>query len=540
MGAYGPGIAWPQHPIHAWAGADALFQWNMLPAAFTKLYIPLQKWAWPGAANRLPAAGTLDVLTTTELFLQFIEDMCSTLKHANANANSEEGHDVLEVWCRAPVHLVALSTQLLQDPAVVGPAGLAAKPAAWLPPGQQLVKGWCTRLANRVCQMADRAGLVDVPHCGFVMSSEMHVLSALVDHVPMQPAAERALALLLVTLGFAMPLITVLKLVGEDDIRPDSQLAAALEELRVLLSQVPAHQVQGWLEAVDGTCGEAILNHALVAAALKLQLPHLTAPATKESVRVETGNAAGKQYVDRLEAAASWAWKQVQATSNASASEEERCKAQQLCSLLLTDPEMLDVLLALHDIRAAQLAGLNLSLRLAAAQALQARQQCMAQSLLLAASHPQWEAQRAEAVCNLLTLVEALSRDVELGDYTGKDISPVFILDKQHAGQPQLWLHNLLGSPMTTGWPGPLPAARTKGTAQPSAQGAGGGNSSRQGSGSTGAQLDLRVVNSYAHICHALSSLVLQQPQPLERMRLFSTTTPAPDRECLFAALRYF
>ncbi|KAL6748886.1 hypothetical protein V8C86DRAFT_3146167, partial [Haematococcus lacustris] len=62
-----------------------------------------------------------------------------------------------------------------------------------------------------------------------------------------------------------------------------------------------------------------------------------------------------EQYVDRLEAAASWAWKQVQATSKASASEEERCKAQQLCSLLLTDPEMLDVLLALHDIRAAQL-----------------------------------------------------------------------------------------------------------------------------------------------------------------------------------------
>ncbi|KAJ9515524.1 hypothetical protein QJQ45_021660 [Haematococcus lacustris] len=272
MGAYGPGIAWPQHPIHAWAGADALFQWNMLPAAFTKLYIPLQKWAWPGAANRLAAAGTLDVLTTTELFLQVRYTAC-----CGAELISLLAVDL------APVHLVALSTQLLQDPAVVGPAGLAAKPAAWLPPGQQLVKGWCTRLANRVCQMADRAGLVDVPHCGFVMSSEMHVLSALVDHVPMQPAAERALALLLVTLGFAMPLITVLKLVGEDDIRPDSQLAAALEELRVLLSQVPAHQVQGWLEAVDGTCGEAILNHALVAAALKLQLPHLTAPATKES-----------------------------------------------------------------------------------------------------------------------------------------------------------------------------------------------------------------------------------------------------------------
>ncbi|GFH06373.1 hypothetical protein HaLaN_00992, partial [Haematococcus lacustris] len=70
---------------------------------------------------------------------------------------------------------------------------------------------------------------------------------------------------------------------------------------------------------------------------------------------------------------------------------------------------------------------------------------------------------------------------------------------------------------MTTNWPAALPAnsrqraksrapwASSEGTEQPP---------------------DLWVVNSYAHICHALSSLVLQQPQPLERMNLFSTTTP--------------
>ncbi|KAL6751612.1 hypothetical protein V8C86DRAFT_3141993 [Haematococcus lacustris] len=281
IGGYGPGIAWPKHPMHAWVEEDALHQWNTLPAAFTKLYITLWKRAWPRAANRLAAAGSLDLLATTELFLQFLEEACSSIKPTNAS--SGESHDLLETFCKAPVHLLALSVQLLQDTAVVGPAGLAARPAAWLPPGQQLVKGWCTRLATRICQVADVIGLVDFPHSGFVMSSEMHVLSALVDHVPMQPAAERALALLLVTLGFAMPLITVLKLVGEDDIRPDSELAAALQELQELLSQVPAHQVQGWLEAVDGTGGEAFLNHALVAAAWKLQLPHLTAPATKET-----------------------------------------------------------------------------------------------------------------------------------------------------------------------------------------------------------------------------------------------------------------
>ncbi|GFH07795.1 hypothetical protein HaLaN_02650 [Haematococcus lacustris] len=83
------------------------------------------------------------------------------------------------------------------------------------------------------------------------------------------------------------------------------------------------------------------------------------------------------------------------------------------------------------------------------------RGQCLAQSLLLAAGHPQRDAQRAEAVSCLVPLVQALQ----------------------------------------------LP--------------------------------DLRVVNSYAHICHALSSLVLQQPQPLERMKLFSTTTPGRGGSCV-------
>ncbi|GFH27594.1 hypothetical protein HaLaN_25940, partial [Haematococcus lacustris] len=60
-------------------------------------------------------------------------------------------------------------------------------------------------------------------------------------------------------------------------------------------------------------------------------------------------------YVDRLETAALWVWQQTIAACVASVSEEHRLSARQLCTLLLTDPEVLDVLLALHDIRAAQL-----------------------------------------------------------------------------------------------------------------------------------------------------------------------------------------
>ncbi|KAL6751610.1 hypothetical protein V8C86DRAFT_2774630 [Haematococcus lacustris] len=405
---------------------------------------------------------------------------------------------------------------------------------------------------------------------------------------------------------------------------------------------------------------------------MELRETFLSLAAPPYSVQEQAG-----KYCFRLELSALWAWQQVQAASKASASEEERCNAQQLCSLLLTDPEMLDVLLALHDIRAAQLglsfpllltrqgrpgdtgnkwdvptprltkfcvesvqigetgnpspdhvnshvwpslccitdillavvqsialqpqpagpahapttsmkrspaarsnsscqlppgfvrcsAGLNLSLRLATGQAVQARQQvsahqaamdrlhpvlgpwlrgqCMAHSLLLAAGHPQWEAQRSEAVCNLVMLVRTLALDVDKWDYTGEDIcEPVSC---KGPGQAKRLLNSLLSSPMTTGWPGPLPAAQvaeqllTQVSKSSGMGGKGNQNGSRQSSGSTGAPLDLRVVNSYAHICHALSSLVLQQPQPLERMKLFSATTPGqgiptPGHciECLF------
>ncbi|GFH28809.1 hypothetical protein HaLaN_27360 [Haematococcus lacustris] len=68
------------------------------------------------------------------------------------------------------------------------------------------------------------------------------------------------------------------------------------------------------------------------------------------SVREQAG-----QYVDRLETAALWVWQRTMAACEASSSEEDRRTAQQLCTLLLTDSEMLDVLLALHDIQAAQL-----------------------------------------------------------------------------------------------------------------------------------------------------------------------------------------
>ncbi|KAJ9515519.1 hypothetical protein QJQ45_021661 [Haematococcus lacustris] len=887
-----PNLAWPKHPaMPTFMDLGSSGSWGLVSSRSWDSI--LERWAEQGAAGRQSMQVCLEVVRATELLLQSLECVCSVWAYiltvvspSQQEAIRKEDRSDSEEWCLVAMRMLVLSVQLLQDTAVVGPAGLTAKPASWLPPGQQLIRGWCARLASRVCQVADMTKLLTSPTSGFNISRGGVCLGALVQHDPMESDAEDALALLIVTLGLAVPLITVLKLVDD----ADDEVAEALDELWQLLSQVPAHQVQGWRATVQGTASEDLLQQALAAADLKLTLPHLTAVAPKGKVATAVpvqplplvGSAAPGSALVRLLRFAGWgvlgpgsedagcvaawplrgawlpqspgsptainsrAWnpislpanrskrskaeqaaepvqptkgksraaqlrplgtaarlliamqggycvadmghdktlqlglqpplhklllveakdpvqgpgdpvqgptdktllgiltalcartllgflqtlflvlqtlfglfptlaemrealerlaappytdqeKPVKAASKSSATAEDIYKAQGLCSLLLTDPEALDILLALHDIRAAQLmlpfspkatkprraavpcskwevpavrmfrfcrdsllargtievdaefvmtaawpslcritdilvavvqsiplrlpptllqdqtasqpplsdaaaqasppvqptspcrlapgfvrcsAGLNFSLCLAAAYVLEARMvdhahlaamdrlhpvlgpwlrgQCVAHSLLLAAGHPQWEAQRSEAVCNLLTLVRTLALDVDKWDYTGEDIcEPVSC---KGPGQAKRLLNSLLSSPMTTGWPGPLPAAQVaeqlltqvskssgmggKGNQNGSRRtksSKGSASGSRQIGGSTGAPLDLRVVNSYAHICHALSSLVLQQPQPLERMKLFSATTPGQGTptpghciECLF------
>ncbi|KAL6752008.1 hypothetical protein V8C86DRAFT_2766425 [Haematococcus lacustris] len=147
------------------------------------------------------------------------------------------------------------------------------------------------------------------------------------------------------------------------------------------------------------------------------------------------------------------------------------------------------------------------------------RGQCLAQSLLLAAGHPQWKAQRAVAVSSLLPLMEALASNTRLR-YLGRDIPPMQLDAGPGTLQPGPWLHILRNSPIITGWPGLLPANTSGTLGQPSAV-------SGDGGCSTGAHPDLPAVNSYAHICLALSSLVLQHPESsTETMGVFEVTTP--------------
>ncbi|KAL6749965.1 hypothetical protein V8C86DRAFT_3144403 [Haematococcus lacustris] len=250
-------------------------------------------------------------------------------------------------------------------------------------------------------------------------------------------------------------------------------------------------------------------------------------------------------YCRRLEGAAGWLLQRLQAGLKASASQQDRHQAQQLCSLFLTDPDMLDVLLALHDIRAAQLrvACPPLIFRLGRASATCSKwdvptasmaQFCqeslhvdssvrfinpaiaddfawqslclitdilLAVTVLLAARHSQWEQQRAEAVSSLLILVQGLSLELDGWPVNHDDLKPVYSAKGVNTWHPGLWLRNLASSPITTGWPGQLPAAKRQ---------------------STRTQLDLRAWNSYAHICHALTTLALQQLHPLDGMKLFS------------------
>ncbi|GFH21313.1 hypothetical protein HaLaN_18589, partial [Haematococcus lacustris] len=110
--------------------------------------------------------------------------------------------------------------QLLHDRGLVGPAGVEARPAAWLPPGQQLIRSWCTRLALQACQ----------------------------------PDTQRALALVVTTLGVAVPLLAVPKLVVEAACG-NTVLAMALIGLCDHLAKVPQQHVHKWRADVAGTCG---------------------------------------------------------------------------------------------------------------------------------------------------------------------------------------------------------------------------------------------------------------------------------------------
>ncbi|KAJ9524375.1 hypothetical protein QJQ45_008573 [Haematococcus lacustris] len=327
--------------------------------------------------------------------------------------------------CCASLDLFGHVINALAEPTAVGPAGLAAQPASWLPCGNSLVEGWCSQLLAWVCQLfcinsPDLEGPPDhiqIISCLALANSHKSLLQGQWQAPPsMSPEAERLLSCLTLVLTVALPLDTWLAAAPS---LPAAGAEIIEQAIHDLLTRVEAEQVWSWQALAAGTPAEASLASVLQGAANKLQLPHLVAPAphgwqpgrlTLEMGRgppefmtlcfpvpaaaagyfclmvkvdiLQSACSSGLDkapacvYVRRLEAACQLLHRKLQPSSVAAAQTDSsrpaahnappagapptpsaagNTAAAELCTLLLTDQEVLDVVLALHDIRIAQL-----------------------------------------------------------------------------------------------------------------------------------------------------------------------------------------
>ncbi|KAJ9512474.1 hypothetical protein QJQ45_018766, partial [Haematococcus lacustris] len=177
--------------------------------------------------------------------------------------------------------------EVLAEPAAVGPAGLAAQPASWLPCGNSLVEGWCSQLLARVCQLfcnnsPDLEGPPDhtrIEECQALADGHTILLRVQVQAPPsMSPEAERLLACLTLVLTVALPLDTWLA-VAPSLPAARASLSEQASAIHDLLTRVEPEQVWSWQALAAGTPAAASLASVLQGAANKLQLLHLVAPA---------------------------------------------------------------------------------------------------------------------------------------------------------------------------------------------------------------------------------------------------------------------
>ncbi|KAJ9524398.1 hypothetical protein QJQ45_008612 [Haematococcus lacustris] len=189
--------------------------------------------------------------------------------------------------CKTLLDLFGRVIEVLAEPAAVGPAALAAKPASWLPCGNSLVEGWCTRLLERVCQLLcitspGLEGSLDharLQGCQVLANSHVFLLQGR-QQAPssMSPEAERLLACLTLVLTVALPLDTWLAVAPSlpaAEVKVIEQASAIHDSL----TSMEAEQVWSWQALAAGTPAEASLASVLQSAVNRLQLPHLVAPA---------------------------------------------------------------------------------------------------------------------------------------------------------------------------------------------------------------------------------------------------------------------
>ncbi|KAJ9524384.1 hypothetical protein QJQ45_008582 [Haematococcus lacustris] len=179
--------------------------------------------------------------------------------------------------------------KVLADPAAVGPSGLAAQPASWLPCGNSLVEGWCSQLLARVCQLfyINSHTLKGPPDhiwmsgCQAIAGSHMFLFQVQ-EQAPtsMSPEAERLLSCLTLVLTVALPLDTWLAAAPSLP-AAGSKVSENTSAIHDVLACVEPEQVWSWQALAAGTPAEPSLASVLQGAANKLQLPHLVAPAPR-------------------------------------------------------------------------------------------------------------------------------------------------------------------------------------------------------------------------------------------------------------------
>ncbi|GFH25887.1 hypothetical protein HaLaN_23929 [Haematococcus lacustris] len=180
--------------------------------------------------------------------------------------------------------------EVLATPSVVGPAGLAAQPASWLPCGNSLVEGWCTRLLAGVCKLMyiDTPSSAAVPfrlkimlNQGLRGSYRLLLRGQPAAPPSMSSEAERLLSCLTLVLTAMMPQELCLALAGwvTDGV---SKLGMAVKEERramgVALSKLQPEQVWTWQALAAGTPAEATLQGLLPALASLFQVQGLVTP----------------------------------------------------------------------------------------------------------------------------------------------------------------------------------------------------------------------------------------------------------------------
>ncbi|KAL6757112.1 hypothetical protein V8C86DRAFT_2632344 [Haematococcus lacustris] len=175
--------------------------------------------------------------------------------------------------------------EVLAEACVVGPAGLAASPASWLPCGNNLVEGWCNTLLAEVCQICctSDVGPTGIPPyhkigaCHLLLGSHQYLRQGRrCAHLGMSAAAERSLACLALMLSVAVPLVLWLNAVNR---APAIVARLADSGICAMLAEVEPERVWAWQALAAGTVAEPVLADVLQAASIKLHLPHLNVPA---------------------------------------------------------------------------------------------------------------------------------------------------------------------------------------------------------------------------------------------------------------------